>query len=551
MFESQGIFAIFPLSLSVAVLFALVFLVFKRKKHYTGIKTLFFVLSYVVFAVGILATFVVGTMTFFALTILIALALQILGWFFVEKQPEIIESVPVVLDSAGPSVEETINKCVTEEKEHSNFLSTKGCEFVLKASESFSEKEGLLQLLHSVNESIMKATKADGGAILLIDEFDDVVAVKSFLGAFPPPHKLPDGLPHKLARIEANFRFAQFSLDENIFGNIVTSAKPELIVNPAEDSRIFMCEEDYLQASSYIFVPMIVNGTVLGVLSLARKTSSPVFTEKEFEDAQRLTDFASSAVHSIFAYQEITEHSELTQESSNACRLQKTIHPKMNGSIPGATFGCFFNGAEGVCGDYFDIIPCRRDRISFVLADIAGKGMNSFIVMVMIRAIMQLVVNTQKTAATILSWTNRGITGKINVDHFASLVLVNFNAENNTIQYSSAGNAPILLFHSDTKEIEDLSSSGDPIGIDRLTEYKDKEFAVKSGDIVVLYTDGLAEAINENSMQYGTERIQSLIKANANLKAQDIASKLKRDLQEFCSKARQHDDQTLLVIKIN
>lgn len=426
-----------------------------------------------------------------------------------------------------------------------------GRDFMVKASESFADNEGLLTLLDSINKSVIEITGSDGGAILLIDEFDDIVTVKTFSGTFPPPYQLPQDLPHKIARVETSFRFAQFPLGETIFGIAATTGKAELITDPLNDNRIFQNEpEDFLKLGSYIIVPMIVKETVIGVLALARKFESPKFTEDDFSRAQTLTDFASCAIQNVFAYQEIAEHSELTKESEIACQLQKNMHAKTTFTIPGASFGCFFTGTEGVCGDYFDVIPCRKDRISFVLADVAGKGMNSLIVMVMIRAIMQLVVNTQKTAATILNWTNRGITGKINIDHFASLVLANYDSENKMVQIATAGNAPGLIYHESTKEIEVLQITSDPIGVDKATVYTDKEFPVEAGDIIVLYTDGLVEAVDASSKQYGVDNIKRLIQENAALKASDISNKIKKSLKEFCGSAKQHDDQTLLVIKI-
>ena len=424
-------------------------------------------------------------------------------------------------------------------------------DFMVFLSTCFNEKEGLLQLVDKINETVIKETAADGGAILLIDEFEDLISVKNLKGTFPPPYKLDPNLPHKIARVETNFRFAQFPLNETIFGITASSGKAELITDPASDSRIFQNEpEDFLKCGSYIFIPMLVKDVVIGVLSLARKPENIAFSEQDFSKAKLLTDFASAAIQNIFSYQEIIEHRELTQESTIACKLQKTIQSKNTHSIPAANFGFFFNGVEGVCGDYFDIIPCRKDRISFVLGDIAGKGMNSLLVMVMLRAILQLIVNTTKNAGTILTWANRGITGKINIDHFASLSLVNYNPLEKKIEVASAGNSPVLLYHNDTKQIENVTVFADPIGVDKLTEYTYKEFSVNSGDIVILYTDGLVESVNSESRQYGVESIKKLVTDNASSKAQDISTKIKKHLKEFCGSTSQHDDQTLILIKI-
>ena len=528
------------------LIFSLITIITKKKSN-DDIK--FEIAACIVILAGAVLLFVTSNFLFFGVSIFIY---SVLTFFAGKKSKPVEEEIENEPLEAVQEVEEPVFDPEEDaEKQMQNEVLKAGRDFMVKASESFSDSDGLLKLLDTINKSVIDITKSDGGAILLIDEFDDIITVKTFTGTFPPPYQLPQDLPHKIARVETSFRFAQFPLGETIFGIAATTGKAELITDPLNDSRIFQNEpEDFLKLGSYIIIPMIVKGTVIGVLALARKFESPKFNETDFSNAQILTDFASCAIQNVFSYQEIAEHSELTKESEIACQLQKNMHAKTSFTIPGASFGCFFTGTEGVCGDYFDVIPCRKDRIAFVLADVAGKGMNSLIVMVMIRAIMQLVVNTQKTAATILTWTNRGITGKINIDHFASLVLANYDSENKKMQIATAGNAPGLIYHESTKEIEALQITSDPIGVDKATVYTDIEFPVEPGDIIVLYTDGLVEAVDANSRQYGVDNIKSLIKENANLKATDISTKIKKSLKEFCGSAKQHDDQTLLVIKI-
>ncbi|MBO4438828.1 MAG: SpoIIE family protein phosphatase [Spirochaetaceae bacterium] len=527
------------------LIFSLITIITKKKAN-EDIK--FEIAACVAVLLGTVLLFVTQNFLFLGISLFIYSVLA----FLARKKPE--AAAETVAEEPLEEVQEEEPVYDPEEdaeKQMQNEVLKAGRDFMVKASESFSDNDGLLNLLDTINKSVIDITKSDGGAILLIDEFDDIITVKTFTGTFPPPYQLPQDLPHKIARVETSFRFAQFPLGETIFGIAATTGKAELITDPLNDSRIFQNEpEDFLKLGSYIVIPMIVKGTVIGVLALARKFESPKFNETDFSNAQILTDFASCAIQNVFSYQEIAEHSELTKESEIACQLQKNMHAKTSFTIPGASFGCFFTGTEGVCGDYFDVIPCRKDRIAFVLADVAGKGMNSLIVMVMIRAIMQLVVNTQKTAATILTWTNRGITGKINIDHFASLVLANYDSENKKVQIATAGNAPGLIYHESTKEIEALQITSDPIGVDKATVYTDIEFPVEPGDIIVLYTDGLVEAVDANSRQYGVDNIKRLIKENASLKATDISTKIKKNLKEFCGSAKQHDDQTLLVIKI-
>lgn len=424
-------------------------------------------------------------------------------------------------------------------------------EFVVQSAEAFSEEAGLARLLDHINNGIIKETNSDGGAILLVDDFEDEIAVKSYTGDFPPPYKLPDDVPHKVVRVETNFRFAQFSLDENIFGHVVKSGVPELITNPCEDERIYQNEpEEFLKLGSYIIVPMKLKDTVIGVVALSRSNGKQPFTEMDFQTAQILTDFACGAIKSVYSFQEVVDHADLTREAEIAGKLQVTLHPKLLPTIPGLSLGSFYNTSEGVCGDYYDVLPSRVDRISFALADVAGKGMTSLIIMVMIRAILRLIVNTKQSASTILSWINRGIALENNIDHFASLSLINYDSTTKKIQFSTAGTTPILYYNNETDEIKQVSKVTEPIGVEKNTEYTDTEIDVNSGDILVMYSDGVAESVNQFGKQYTKERLFQIITENKKLSGKEIASLVKTDIKQFCGSVRQHDDQTVLVIKI-
>ena len=426
-----------------------------------------------------------------------------------------------------------------------------GKNFSLIASEALAKDGDLGPLLDSVNASLIFETQAHGGAILLVDGFEDVLAVKSLAGDFPPPYRLPEDLPHKVIRVETNFRFSQFPLTETIFGAVACSGRGELITEPLSDIRIIQNgPEDFLKCGSYIFIPLKIKETVIGVIALARRYGEAAFTEREYNIASILADYASAAIKIVYSYQEVMEHAELTKEGDIACKLQATLPPKLLPTIPGLSLGSFQRIADGICGDYYDIIPARRDRISFVLADVAGKGMTSLMVMVMLRAMLRLTVNTTQSAATILSWANRGIASETTIDHFASVALINYDGEQKKIQIATAGATPILLYHAATGEMEKISQMSDPVGVEKKTEYQDKDFSVQTDDIIITYTDGVIEAPNSRGLQYSKERLLEVIVNNKHLSGKEIAEHVKTDILKFTGVDAQHDDQTLLIIKI-
>ncbi|MBQ8680117.1 MAG: SpoIIE family protein phosphatase [Treponema sp.] len=451
-------------------------------------------------------------------------------------------------------VEEEKPEVIVEEIQAEKIdLIQKGKAFVALAADSFSNKDGMQTLLDAINATCIEVTKANGGAILMVDEFEDLITVKSFNGDFPPPYKLPEDLPHKPLRVSTSFKYAQFPLRDNIFGEVATAGKAELIPDPKMDERIFENEpEDFLKLGSYIFLPLRMpdRDVVVGVLALSRNPGVDPFTEQEFDWAQTLAGFAESALKTALNFKQYTEKQELTKEADIASNLQLTLLPKKLPPLAGLNIGTYTEHTSGVCSDIYDVIPARQDRIAFIMMDVAGKGMNSLIVMAMIRAMFRLIVNTTQTAGTILSWANRGICSEPNADHFASIALINYDPTKKKVQLATGGSVPVYRYNVAKGAVEKVSVTCEPVGIEKTTTYKDIEFTANQGDIIICYTDGLVEALNAQGQQYSLASLSNIIKANAKLSGKDIANLVKTDIKKFIGNETLRDDQTLLVIKI-
>lgn len=533
----------------VSVAIAVLLTVIKIRRTAKVSFIAYFALAVVMFACVYTATHP-GIM-FFSLLILLASLLFIPYCIMLAfgKPQELVRA-----EETEDTVEETKPEVIIEEIQAEKIeLVEKGKSFVALASDSFGKKDGMQALLDAINASCIEVTKADGGAILMVDEFEDLITVKSFSGDFPPPYKLPDDLPHKPLRVSTSFKYAQFPLRDNIFGEVATAGKAELIPVPKMDDRIFENgPEDFLRLGSYIFLPLHLHGkdVVIGVLALSRNPGNEPFGDAEFDWAQTLAGFAEAALKTALNFKQYTEQQELTKEADIASGIQVSLLPKKLPPLAGLNVGSYTEHTSGVCSDIFDVIPARQDRIAFVMMDVAGKGMNSLLVMAMIRAMLRLIVNTTQTAGTILSWANRGICSEPNTDHFASVALINYDPTRRKVQLSTGGSVPVYRYNAAKNAVEKVSVTCEPIGIEKTTSYKDIEFTAGQGDIIICYTDGLVEALNAQGQQYSLAGLTNIIKANAKLPGKDIANLVKADFKKFIGSETLRDDQTLLVIKI-
>ena len=425
-------------------------------------------------------------------------------------------------------------------------------DFVNKVSTFFSSDNSMESFLEYCNGVLREKVLADGCIILIADDYDQVLAVKSFVGSFPPPYKLPDDLPHKPLRVETNLRFAQFQLSGNIFGDIFKEGKPVLIEDSVKDPRVYQNgPEDFLKTGSYIFAPIREEENVVGLIGLAKNPGESKFNKDDLDKVVDLADAISMTMNPLYSFLAYAEKTELNKGGSIASKYQKDLLPQKLPVIGKTSIGCFTNQAEGVCGDYYDILASRKDKVSFIMADVAGKGMNSLIVMIMIRAILRLAVNTAQSASTIMTWTNRGICGDTSkIDHFASVALINYNSTTKEAEISTCGNNPVFLFSAKDKTIKQISTPSEPLGVTKETVFEDIKLQLNSGDILAACTDGLLESLNENGVQYSSSSLSRIIIKNCNASAKEISNKVKDDLKKFCGVAQQYDDQSLLVIKI-
>jgi sigma-B regulation protein RsbU (phosphoserine phosphatase) len=546
----------YPLLIGAGIgLLVLLFLTIIRIRNTAKVSFVYFLLT-AIMVVGSLVSYFNEVQIYFVFAAgiagAVALLYAIIKAFDNPKKRE-EKRAKKAAELAASASQDTITKAQLEEIEakHQRLLQVNK-DLISKLSSFFSSDNSMENFLDYCNELITQRVSADGCVILIADDYDNTLAVKSFKGSFPPPYKLPDDLPHKPIRVETNLRFAQFQLKGNIFGDIFTEGEAVLVQNSQKDPRVYQNgPEDFLLCGSYIFAPIKQAEGTLGIVALSRNPGKTPFTNEDFDIAVILADAVSTTMKPLYSFLDYAEHTELNKGGSIASKYQKDLIPAKIPVLPHLSIGCFSNNTEGVCGDYYDILCSRKDKISFVMADVAGKGMNSLIVMIMIRAILRLAVNTNQSSSTIMSWANRGICGEgTKIDHFASVALINYNATTKEAEISTCGNNPVILFTAADKSIKQISVPSEPMGVTKDTVYEDTKLTLNSGDIIATCTDGLLESLNENGVQYSIESLKKIIVKNCGANAKEISNKVKDDLRKYCGTAQQYDDQSLLVIKI-
>ena len=424
-------------------------------------------------------------------------------------------------------------------------------DFIKTIGNAISERQDIETILDYITTSTAKNLNADGGAILLIDNYDYSIRVESIYGIFPPPFQVIDQVKTKLENMENFFRNKTLELGESVLGESIQEAEPIYIKNTYNDERmVHNTKNDLMFISSIIIVPLVASSKLLGALAVCQRDRNKLFSEADFSNMRTFADYTSITLDNFFTYMELLDKKEMEREVGIAADIQQKLLPSRIPKIKNTLISAFTKPAKGVSGDYYDIIKLKSGGIALVMCDVAGKGVPASLVMIMIRTIIQLIASAAKSAGTIVSWINRGITGKIDIDHFATLSFLKYDPDKKAIEYSNAGHHPLMLYRAKTKTFENIDTPGLPIGIEQATEYTQKSVVLEKGDIALLYTDGIIEAMNPEGEQYSYESLEKYVKDNYTLSSEELVTGIYQDIQKFVGKAKQHDDQTLLALKI-
>jgi len=252
----------------------------------------------------------------------------------------------------------------------------------------------------------------------------------------------------------------------------------------------------------------------------------------------------------IEMYTEVLEKKQAEKELGVAGEIQSSLVPHVFPEASKYEIFAFSIPAKGVGGDYYDYIDFGNNKLAVTMFDVSGKGVPASLIMVMIRSILRTIASLEEETKDILTKLNDTISEDIVEDRYATGFYLLFDAEKGIMSYTNAGHGPLILYRAHKDEFEFLDTDGMPVGIMPGVEYGQDFTTLDPGDVALLYTDGITEAMNLAHEEFGMERFYQVVRENAKGTAKDIADSMLAHVNEFVGTAPQHDDETLLVLKM-
>ncbi len=247
----------------------------------------------------------------------------------------------------------------------------------------------------------------------------------------------------------------------------------------------------------------------------------------------------------------IVERERVKAEIDAANRIQAALLPQNAPMLNGASVSSHYRAATEIGGDYFDFLLQPNGDVGIAFGDVSGHGLTSGIVMAMAKSALLVQVGYDSSPATVLTVLNdvvmKTAPRRILMTFFFGLL----DARSQSLRFSSAGHLDPYVYRATTKRLEALSSWGFPLGVRRREPFREHDIEFTAGDRLILYSDGLIEALDDDGEPFGFDRFERTIVENGHASAEELKKAVLASIRRFTRNRPPEDDQTLVVVSFD
>jgi serine phosphatase RsbU (regulator of sigma subunit) len=305
----------------------------------------------------------------------------------------------------------------------------------------------------------------------------------------------------------------------------------------------------------WILAPLLdaESGAVEGGVFVGIRLISQSIGVKDFQTAipavQTLAAEIASATHRIIDYERTLVYQAALQELKVAGQIQSAFLPDTLPEIPGWEINALLKPARQTSGDFYDVFTLPDGKVGLVVADVADKGMGAALYMALSRTLIRTYAKEMPNCpAQALAAANQRILDDTHVEQFVTVFYGVLTPQTGSLVYCNAGHNPALRLGETQLR---LGRTGMALGVFSDTPWEEKQVNLELGEALMLYTDGITEAQNDQGLFYGLERLAAVAQANLVEGIQSIQKAVLKDLQEFSQRETQEDDVTMVLVKWN
>jgi sigma-B regulation protein RsbU (phosphoserine phosphatase) len=385
----------------------------------------------------------------------------------------------------------------------------------------------LEELLELIVKRVSRLVRVDVATIYIVDPEDH--SIKEIVSKGVPKH-----IQSKLT----------LKIGQGICGWVAKTGK-SIILNDVTENKQYISIRP--QVRSEIAVPLKSQGRVIGVFNVEADEKN-AYTKDDLRLMKTFANHAAVSIERALLYRQTIEQKALEDELAIARRIQKTFLPKKNPQMPGFDIAGVNIPSEAVGGDYYDFIKIVENQLGIAIGDVSGKGMGAALIMASFRASLKAEIRNNFAIRTIFAKVNSLLYESIERENYVTAVYGVLDIKNHVLTFSNAGHNPPLLFKSEGNIVE-LVEGGMALGMFADSLYEERPLYIENGDILLFYTDGVTEAINTESEEFGLNRLKKLVEDHRDSSAKNIINNVINAVFKFKDTGKPLDDLTMILIK--
>ncbi|PYL81464.1 MAG: hypothetical protein DMF21_05255 [Verrucomicrobia bacterium] len=430
-------------------------------------------------------------------------------------------------------------------------------DFLHGLGEAFRESIRPSELHRLIVEGATRILDAHGGALYVTDWAGARLTPAFISKGCPPLVEVPPQILQQAAitpiTLESFLRSHTVAPGEGMLGRIWERGQPVCFNDLSQAPELAKLRGSAFGAESVMAAALRYGQQDLGVLAVANGPNGAPFSQGDFVVFKSIAEQSAFALYNAIIYSMANEKKRLDHDLEIARDIQRILLPAEAPAINGFQISGINVPARQVSGDYFDYIRVDDERLGVAIADVSGKGVPASLIMAICRSVLRTEAARNPSPADVLRKVNRQLYPDIKEDMFISMAYLILDHEHSGVTLARAGHDAPLLYKRQAQTVTPVKSPGMVVGIDsgnvfdRLTS--DFALPLERDDCLVLYTDGVTEALNGEGEEFGVDRMAQSVRASATGGAPAIVKRVIEDVRNFAGSHPQNDDITLIAIR--
>ena len=426
-------------------------------------------------------------------------------------------------------------------------------DFLHGLGNALSEEARPEDLHRMIVEGAMRILDAHGGALYLTDEKSGQLRPAFISKDCPALFEVPAKSSASPGALHSHLRLHAIAPWDGVLGAVWKDGAPLLL--RGDDSRLEFGKgaSPAPRPAAAAVAPLIYHEKKIGLLAVTRRAPGEAFLSSEFQAFNAIAEQSAFALYNVFIAGEAAEKKRLDQDLQVAYEIQRILLPTNAPEITGYQISGINIPAKQVSGDYYDYLAVDETHCGVVVADVSGKGVPASLIMAMCRSVLRSHAEGKLSPSAVLHRVNAQIFPDIKEDMFISMAYAILDKNSSSVTLSRAGHDAPLLYRASDKTVSKINPPGMAVGIDSGDVFNrvtgDFSLTLGPGDCLILYTDGVTEALDKSGEEFGMDNVIKSIQASAPEGAAAMITRLTDDLWTFVGARPQNDDITLIAIR--